>query len=275
MPFCVTAGSVSGSWAQSLSIHRYLLNDDEFGKWVTPMKWFGGALHNCQASQSTAASFPGSANTALAGAAINYKRWSVINSNCNWIAFMPPLWNIRPPVPVADSLWWGVLVTWIISPWGPAEPPGYVSVYPCVHAFVCFPPDSCVCERVRGRGLARVSGVATSQPRKSYPREGEGGAGHRGKNRKMRKGRAERICTNWCEMDPIPYTRTAELAVLIGETPWRASGETFSSCRCFTDMESRWSGDQLLGIPNLSELVKLLDTSEIFLQIFFYFFFHD
>lgn len=146
------------------------------------------------------ANFPGAANIrAVAGAVINYKRWSVINSNCNWIAFMPSLWNIRP-VPVADSLWWGVLVTWIISPWAPQRTSG-LSLHTCVRVYVCV--SLCVCGIcVRGRGLARVSGVATNQPRKSYP-----------ERKRARWGNV--FTANWFRMDPISPTRMYKLQNLL------------------------------------------------------------
>lgn len=103
--------------------------------------------------------------SALAGVVINYKRWSVINSNCNWIAFMPSLWNIHPPVPVADSLWWGVLVTWIISPWA-TENLRVESTYMCVflpvfagvawrecRAWLRANPEKATREKEKERGL--------------------------------------------------------------------------------------------------------------------------
>lgn len=146
-----------------IGLYRRVRQLSDFGE------WFGGALHNCQASQSSSEFSGHGGISALAGAVINYKRWSVINSNCNWIAFMPSLWNIRPPVPVADSLWWGVLVTWIISPWAPQRTSG-LSLHMCICMCMCVHISLGVCGIcVRGRGLARVSGVATSQPRKSYP----------------------------------------------------------------------------------------------------------
>jgi len=93
--------------------------------------------------------------------------------------------------------------------------------------------------------------VATSQPRKSYPREGKSKIEKEDieRYRKEELNEYARIAAGW-----IPFTQVAKLAVLIGEISSRTPQETFSFWESSSFYRSKIKFyPKILGYPNVFE----------------------